>query len=48
MVALKLSLAPYFDAGYKHEFLQLFGFDRADVDYDVEVEADRRFDCLEL
>jgi len=35
-------------AGYKHEFLQLFGFDRADVDYDAEVEADRRFDCLEL
>jgi len=35
-------------AGYKHEFLQLFGFDRADVDYEAEVEADRRFDCLEL
>jgi enoyl-[acyl-carrier protein] reductase / trans-2-enoyl-CoA reductase (NAD+) len=35
-------------AGYKHEFLQLFGFDRADVDYDAEVEADRRFDCLEI
>jgi len=35
-------------AGYKHEFLQLFGFDRADVDYDAEVEADRRFDCVEL
>ena len=34
-------------AGYKHEFLQLFGFDRADVDYDAEVDADRRFDCLE-
>ena len=34
-------------AGYKHEFLQLFGFNRADVDYDVEVDADRRFDCLE-
>jgi len=33
--------------GYKHEFLQLFGFDRADVDYEAEVEADRRFDCLE-
>jgi enoyl-[acyl-carrier protein] reductase/trans-2-enoyl-CoA reductase (NAD+) len=33
--------------GYKHEFLQLFGFDRGDVDYGVEVEADRRFDCLE-
>lgn len=35
-------------AGYKHEFLQLFGFDRADVDYEAEVQADRRFDCLEL
>ncbi|MGH8160035.1 MAG: enoyl-ACP reductase FabV [Rhodanobacter sp.] len=35
-------------AGYKHEFLQLFGFDRGDVNYDAEVEADRRFDCLEL
>ncbi|MEW9570550.1 enoyl-ACP reductase FabV [Rhodanobacter sp. Si-c] len=35
-------------AGYKHEFLKLFGFDRADVDYDAEVETDRRFDCLEL
>ena len=34
-------------AGYKHEFLKLFGFDRSDVDYEAEVEADRRFDCLE-
>lgn len=34
-------------AGYKHEFLKLFGFDRKDVDYDAEVEADRRFDCVE-
>ena len=34
-------------AGYKHEFLKLFGFDRDDVDYDAEVNADRRFDCLE-
>ncbi len=33
--------------GYKHEFLKLFGFDRKDVDYEAEVEADRRFDCLE-
>lgn len=32
--------------GYKHEFLKLFGFDRADVDYEAEVEADRRFDCV--
>ena len=35
-------------AGYKHEFLKLFGFDREDMDYEAEVEADRRFDCLEL
>ncbi|HEV7122889.1 MAG TPA: enoyl-ACP reductase FabV [Rhodanobacter sp.] len=35
-------------AGYKHEFLKLFGFDRDDVDYDTDVEADRRFDCVEL
>ena len=34
--------------GYKHEFLKLFGFDRDDVDYDTEVEPDRRFDCVEL
>jgi enoyl-[acyl-carrier protein] reductase/trans-2-enoyl-CoA reductase (NAD+) len=34
-------------AGFKHEFLQLFGFDRGDVDYEAEVEADRRFDCVE-
>jgi enoyl-[acyl-carrier protein] reductase/trans-2-enoyl-CoA reductase (NAD+) len=34
-------------AGYKHEFLKLFGFDRDDVDYVAEVESDRRFDCLE-
>jgi enoyl-[acyl-carrier protein] reductase/trans-2-enoyl-CoA reductase (NAD+) len=33
--------------GCKHEFLQLFGFDRKDVDYGAEVEANRRFDCLE-
>lgn len=35
-------------AGYKHEFLKLFGFDRSDVDYATEVEPDRRFDCVEL
>ena len=34
--------------GYKHEFLKLFGFDRQDVDYDGEVDPDRRFDCVEL
>lgn len=35
-------------AGYKHEFLKLFGFERADVDYDAEVDPDVRFDCVEL
>jgi len=35
-------------AGYKHEFLKLFGFDRGDVDYDAEVATDRRFDCVEM
>ena len=34
--------------GYKHEFLKLFGFDRSDVDYEQDVAADRRFDCVEL
>ncbi|MEI2457461.1 MULTISPECIES: enoyl-ACP reductase FabV [Lysobacter] len=35
-------------AGYKHEFLKLFGFERADVDYDADVDPDVRFDCIEL
>ena len=35
-------------AGYKHEFLKLFGFDRNDVDYDADVATDRRFDCVEM
>ena len=26
-------------AGYKHEFLKLFGFERPDVDYEAEVET---------
>jgi enoyl-[acyl-carrier protein] reductase/trans-2-enoyl-CoA reductase (NAD+) len=34
-------------AGYKHDFLQLFGFGRADVNYEEDVSADRRFDCVE-
>lgn len=33
---------------YKHEFLKLFGFDRSDVNYGAEVDADRRFDCVEM
>lgn len=35
-------------ANYKREFLKLFGFERADVDYDAEVDPDVRFDCIEL
>nr|WP_281169372.1 enoyl-ACP reductase FabV [Solimonas flava] len=35
-------------AGYKQEFLKLFGFTRGDVDYDAEVDPDVRFDCIEL
>jgi enoyl-[acyl-carrier protein] reductase/trans-2-enoyl-CoA reductase (NAD+) len=35
-------------ARYKHEFLQLFGFDRPDVDYTAEVATEVAFDCIEL
>lgn len=35
-------------AGYKHEFLKLFGFERKDVDYDADVATDVKFDCIEL
>lgn len=35
-------------AGYKHEFLKLFGFERDDVDYDTDVSSVRDFDCIEL
>lgn len=34
-------------AGYKHEFLKLFGFDRSDVDYDADVGTNPEFDCVE-
>ena len=34
-------------AGYKHEFLRLFGFDRKDVDYDADVNPDVHFDVVE-
>jgi enoyl-[acyl-carrier protein] reductase / trans-2-enoyl-CoA reductase (NAD+) len=34
-------------AGYKHDFLRLFGFDRKDVDYSVDVNPDVRFDVVE-
>ncbi|WP_106477709.1 enoyl-ACP reductase FabV [Phytohalomonas tamaricis] len=35
-------------AGYKHEFLKLFGFERSDVDYDADVNPDVKFDVVEL
>ncbi len=35
-------------AAYKHEFLQLFGFDRPDVDYEVDVNTATPFDCLQV
>ncbi|MBC3435191.1 trans-2-enoyl-CoA reductase family protein [Pseudomonas sp. BW16M2] len=35
-------------AGYKKQFLNLFGFERADVNYDEDVATDVRFDCIEL
>ncbi len=33
-------------AGYKHEFLKLFGFEREDVDYDADVNPDVQFDVV--
>jgi enoyl-[acyl-carrier protein] reductase/trans-2-enoyl-CoA reductase (NAD+) len=35
-------------AGYKHEFIKLFGFNRDDVNYDAEVNPEVPFDCIEL
>ena len=35
-------------AGYKHEFLKLFGFERDDVDYDADVNPDVAFDVVTL
>lgn len=35
-------------AGYRHEFLRLFGFDRSDVDYTADVNPDVRFDVVEM
>ncbi len=35
-------------AGYKHAFLQLFGFGRADVDYSADVATEVTFDCIEF
>ena len=35
-------------AGYKHEFLKLFGFENPDVDYDADVNPDIKFDVDSL
>ncbi|WP_111413482.1 enoyl-ACP reductase FabV [Billgrantia lactosivorans] len=35
-------------AGYKHEFLKLFGFERDDVDYEADVNPDIDFDVVTL
>ena len=35
-------------AGYKHEFLKLFGFERSDVDYDADVSPAVKFDVVSL
>ncbi|MFQ3788895.1 enoyl-ACP reductase FabV [Halomonas sp. A29] len=35
-------------AGYKHDFLKLFGFERDDVDYDADVNPDVDFDVVTL
>ncbi|UCJ14868.1 trans-2-enoyl-CoA reductase family protein [Pseudomonas sp. MM211] len=35
-------------AGYKKQFLNLFGFERSDVDYDADVATDVEFDVVQL
>ncbi|HET7369627.1 MAG TPA: enoyl-ACP reductase FabV [Gammaproteobacteria bacterium] len=35
-------------AGYKNDFLRLFGFLRDDVDYDAEVDPQVAFDCVRV
>ena len=35
-------------AGYKHDFLKLFGFERDDVDYDADVNPEVEFDVVTL
>ncbi|OLO04018.1 MULTISPECIES: enoyl-ACP reductase FabV [Salinicola] len=35
-------------AGYKHEFLKLFGFERDDVDYDADVDPLVTFDVVQV
>jgi enoyl-[acyl-carrier protein] reductase/trans-2-enoyl-CoA reductase (NAD+) len=32
-------------AGYKHDFLKLFGFTRDDVDYEADIATKVDFDC---
>lgn len=41
-----LELTDY--AGYKQDFLRLFGFTRQDVDYEAEVSTRMHFDCIGL
>ncbi|MGH8371144.1 MAG: bifunctional NADH-specific enoyl-ACP reductase/trans-2-enoyl-CoA reductase, partial [Gammaproteobacteria bacterium] len=33
-------------AGYKRDFLRLFGFERQDVDYEAEAATKMDFDCI--
>jgi len=35
-------------AGYKHDFIKLFGFDRKDVDYAADVNPDVRWNVVEM
>jgi enoyl-[acyl-carrier protein] reductase / trans-2-enoyl-CoA reductase (NAD+) len=35
-------------AGYKHDFLKLFGFERDDVDYEAEVVTEVAFDAVDV
>lgn len=35
-------------AGYKRDFLRLFGFARDDVDYETDIAPNVQFDCLQL
>lgn len=35
-------------AGYKHEFLKLFGFERSDVDYEADVSPEVHFSVAEV
>ncbi len=35
-------------AGYKQDFLKLFGFERPDVNYGVDISTNTEFDCIKL